>query len=72
IYPTGNRAVATGVATAWLRLGSTAGPALVAACVAFGGVSAVFWLFAGACAVALFVSRLMIETRQRSLEEIAS
>ncbi|HUR59948.1 MAG TPA: MFS transporter, partial [Opitutaceae bacterium] len=27
IYPTGNRAVATGVATAWLRLGSTAGPA---------------------------------------------
>jgi len=71
IYPTRMRAVGTGLATAWLRLGSSAGPALVASCVVFGGVSAVFWLFAIVCAIALVISRFMIETRQRTLEEIA-
>ena len=71
VYPTRMRAVGTGLATAWLRLGSSAGPALVASCVVFGGVSAVFWLFAIVCAIALVISRFMIETRQRTLEEIA-
>jgi putative MFS transporter len=71
IYPTRMRAVGTGLATAWLRLGSSAGPALVGSLVAFRGVTAVFWLFAGVCLIALLISRLMIETRQRTLEEIA-
>lgn len=71
IYPTRMRAVGTGLATAWLRLGSSAGPILVASCVAFGGVPAVFWLFAVVCALAWVISRFMIETRQRTLEDIA-
>jgi len=71
IYPTRMRAVGTGVATAWLRIGSSAGPLFVAALFAQGGLSRVFLVFAGVCLVAFVTSLLMIETRGRRLEDIA-
>ncbi|MBL9215343.1 MAG: MFS transporter [Opitutaceae bacterium] len=71
IYPTRMRASATGLATAWLRLGSSAGPVLVANLVGFGGLPSVFIAFGLICGVALGVSFFMIETRGRKLEEIA-
>lgn len=71
IYPTRMRAVGTGLATAWLRLGSSAGPVLVANLVVFGGLTSVFLAFGFICGVALIVSFFMIETRGRKLEEIA-
>lgn len=71
IYPTRMRAIGTGLATAWLRLGSSAGPLLVGSLVSFGGLPAAFWMFSGVCVVALVVSAFMIETRERKLEEIA-
>ncbi len=71
IYPTRMRASGTGLATAWLRLGSSAGPILVANLVVFGGLPSVFLAFGLICGVALIVSFFMIETRGRKLEEIA-
>ena len=71
IYPTRMRAVGTGLATAWLRIGSSAGPMLIANLVPLGGLRSVFWLFGGICAITFLVSRFMIETRGRNLEDIA-
>lgn len=71
IYPTRNRAIGTGMATACLRLGSSAGPAIIGSLVAIGHLSWVFLVFSGTCAVALAFALQMIETRGRSLEEIA-
>lgn len=71
IYPTRMRAAATGLATAWLRLGSSAGPVLVANLFDRGGLATVFLAFGGVCAIATFAAAAMIETRGRKLEEIA-
>jgi putative MFS transporter len=71
IYPTRMRAMGTGMATAWLRLGSSAGPAIVGTLVAGGKLSGVFLVFAGICGVALWFATKMVETRGRSLEEVA-
>jgi len=71
IYPTRLRAMALGLGTAWLRLGSSAGPSVVGVALQNGGVARVFLVFAGACAVGLFVATRMIETTGRPLEEIA-
>ncbi|HEY4073066.1 MAG TPA: MFS transporter [Herbaspirillum sp.] len=71
IYPTRIRATGTGLATSWLRLASAVGPALVGMMVRDEGIASVFLMLAGVCAVGALGSCLMIETRQRSLEEIA-
>jgi putative MFS transporter len=71
IYPTRMRATGTGLATSWLRLASAVGPALVGMMVRDEGIASVFLMLAGVCLVGALVSCLMIETRQRSLEEIA-
>jgi MFS transporter, putative metabolite:H+ symporter len=71
IYPTRVRAVGTGIGTAWLRLGSSTGPVLVGWLVGTGTLAPVFLVFAALCAVAFVFATRMIETRERSLEEIA-
>lgn len=72
IYPTRIRALGTGVATAWMRIASIVGPLLVGGLLAAFGVRAVFALFSGAAIVgAIVVWLFAIETRGRSLEDIA-
>ncbi|HVZ65656.1 MAG TPA: MFS transporter [Lacunisphaera sp.] len=71
IYPTRSRALGTGLATACLRLGSSAGPALIGALVAGGRLAWVFLVFAGICGACLLLATRMIETSGRALEEIA-
>jgi len=71
IYPTRMRAIGTGMATAWLRIASAVGPALVGVMVADGGINLVFWMFAGVSVAGALVAMYMIETRDRKLEEIA-
>jgi len=71
IYPTRMRAIGTGVATSWLRIGSAIGPALVGFMVGKGGVESVFLMFAAVAMVGLLASTRMIETRNLRLEEIA-
>lgn len=71
IYPTRVRAIGTGIATSWLRLASAVGPAIVGLLVHNQGIDSVFLMFAGVSVVGAVVGCLMIETRQRSLEEIA-
>jgi putative MFS transporter len=71
VYPTRMRAAGTGIATSWLRLASAVGPSLVGMLVHSGGVSAVFLMFAAISVVGAIAAAGMIETRGRSLEEIA-
>ncbi len=71
IYPTRMRAIGTGLATAWLRLGSSAGPILVASLVSAGGLAGTFLAFGLVCGAAFIISLFMIETGGRKLEEIA-
>ena len=71
IYPTRMRAMGTAVATAWLRLASAVGPPIVGVLVQAEGVRAVFLMFAGVSIIGAFASMRMVETRGRSLEEIA-
>ena len=46
LYPTRARALGVGTATAWLRFASMIGPTAVGFMIA-GGLSSVFWMFAG-------------------------
>jgi putative MFS transporter len=71
IYPTRMRAIGTGAATCWLRLASAAGPVLVGYLVAKQGTAAVFLMFAAAGLVGAVTSSLILETRNRRLEDIA-
>jgi len=71
IYPTRMRAIGTGVATSWLRIGSAIGPTLVGFMLGKGGVDSVFLMFAAVALVGLFAATRMIETRNLRLEEIA-
>ena len=71
VYPTRMRAIGTGFATAWLRLASAAGPALVGIVVAHRGIAPVFLLFAGTGVLGALAATRMIETRGRALEAIA-
>jgi len=71
IYPTRMRAVATGLATCWLRLASAAGPVLVGYLVAARGTGAVFLMFAAAGLIGAVAALFMLETRNRRLEELA-
>jgi len=71
IYPTRVRAISTGLATCWLRLASAAAPVLVGYLVAAEGTGAVFLMFATAGVIGALAATRMLETRNRSLEEIA-
>ncbi len=72
LYPTRIRAIGNGFGSAWLRLGSAAGPMIVGNLVVVGGISSVFTVFAGVAFIAALVCwRFMIETKGRVLEEIS-
>jgi putative MFS transporter len=71
VYPTRMRAIGTGLATAWLRVASAIGPAIVGAMVSAGGVGSVFWMFTAGAVAGAFSALGMIETRGRRLEQIA-
>lgn len=71
IYPTRMRAIGTGLATSWLRLASAAGPAIVGVVLGSRGIGMVFLMFALVCGVGAVAATRMVETRERSLEEIA-
>ena len=71
IYPTRMRAIGTGSATCWLRLASAAGPLLVGYLVAESGTGAVFLMFAAAGVIGALAATLVVETRNRRLEDIA-
>jgi len=70
IYPTRMRALGTGAATCWLRLASAAAPVLVGHLVE-SSTGAVFLMFAGAGVIGAAASALILETRNRRLEDIA-
>ena len=72
IYPTRLRALGTGLGSAWLRLGSSAGPLVVGSTMAYAGIQYVFALFAvilliGAAVTILFAT----ETKGQALEELS-
>jgi putative MFS transporter len=71
IYPTRIRAIGTGLATSWLRAASATAPALVGLVLAKDGINTVFLMFAGMTVVGLVAALGMIETTNRSLEEIS-
>lgn len=71
IYPTRMRAIGTGLATSWLRAASAAAPALVGVVLTGPGIATVFLMFAGVAVVGMCTAYRMIETTNRTLEEIA-
>ncbi|MGF6775410.1 MFS transporter [Paraburkholderia sp. GAS334] len=71
VYPTRMRATSTGLATSWLRLASAVGPSLAGLLLHKQGIGSVFLMFAGVSVVGALGALKMIETRERSLEEIA-
>ncbi|MGY6156199.1 MFS transporter [Paraburkholderia graminis] len=71
IYPTRIRAVATGMASSMLRVASAIGPIAVGFALNVYGVSAVFGLFGVVSAVGAILSFLVVETRNKTLEEIS-
>jgi putative MFS transporter len=72
IYPTRMRALGTGAASAWLRIGAIAGPSLVGWILVVSDLSSVFLMFAAVAVLGgLIMLGLAIETRGRALEELA-
>lgn len=72
LYPTRLRAVGTGFGSAWLRIGSSIGPAMVGFVVAGVGIRWVFIAFALIALVGgLTVLRFGIETKGVALEELS-
>ncbi|HXP82192.1 MAG TPA: MFS transporter [Verrucomicrobiae bacterium] len=71
IYPTRLRSLGTGAASAWLRVASAAGPAIVGFALAGYGVSGVFLLFGMISLAGAAISFGTVETRERALEEIS-
>jgi putative MFS transporter len=72
IYPTRLRAIGTGFGSAWLRLGSSAGPILVGGIMASLGINVVFGAFTCVLLVGGIVTALCaIETKGRELEELS-
>jgi MFS transporter, putative metabolite:H+ symporter len=71
IYPTRLRSLGTGAASAWLRVASAAGPAVVGLALAGYGVRGVFLLFGLISLAGALISAGTVETRERALEEIS-
>jgi MFS transporter, putative metabolite:H+ symporter len=71
IYPTRLRSLGTGAASAWLRVASAAGPAVVGFALAGYGVRGVFLLFGIISLTGAAISIGTVETRERTLEEIS-
>jgi putative MFS transporter len=72
LYPTRLRALGTGLGSAWLRLGSSAGPIVVGWLMASAGIQYVFWTFAGLLLLgALITAFFAVETKGRVLEELS-
>jgi putative MFS transporter len=72
LYPTRLRAIGTGLGSAWLRLGSSAGPIVVGLIIAGLGIQYVFAVFAFVLLVGASVTALSaVETGGRSLEELS-
>jgi MFS transporter, putative metabolite:H+ symporter len=71
IYPTRLRTLGAGAASAWLRVASAAGPAIVGFVLAGHGVGGVFLLFGIISLAGGAISLGTVETRQRPLEEIS-
>jgi putative MFS transporter len=71
LYPTRARAIGVSTATAWLRLASMIGPAVVGAMMS-GGLPNVFLAFGVVAAIAALITALFaVETKGRVLEEIS-
>jgi len=72
IYPTRLRALGTGTGSAWLRLGSSAGPIVVGTVMASLGIRWVFATFALILILGALITLLFaIETKGRALEELS-
>jgi putative MFS transporter len=72
LYPTRIRAIGCGVGSAWLRLGSSISPLIVAWIVSAGSISPVFLFFAAMAACGAIVSQLFaIETKGQVLETLS-
>lgn len=72
IYPTRLRALGTGLGSAWLRLGSFAGPLVVGWTMAHFGIEYVFAIFAVSLLVGAAITAFCaIETKGRTLEELS-
>jgi putative MFS transporter len=71
IYPTRLRSLGTGAASAWLRVASAAGPAIVGFALTGYGVGGVFLLFGIVSLTGAAISFRTVETRERALEEIS-
>ncbi|WP_290686820.1 MULTISPECIES: MFS transporter [unclassified Haematobacter] len=72
LYPTRLRALGTGLGSAWLRLGSFAGPLVVGWTMAHFGIQYVFAIFAAVLVVGALITALFgIETKGRVLEELS-
>jgi len=72
IYPTRMRAISTGLATSWLRLASAVAPTAVGLMTGSTGIASVFLMFAAVSVVGASAATLMIETRNRRLEDISA
>ncbi|MGK9053032.1 MFS transporter [Neorhizobium petrolearium] len=72
IYPTRLRAIGTGTGSAWLRLGSSAGPIVTGFLLSSMGIQYVFAVFAAILLVgALITAVFAVETKGRTLEELS-
>ena len=72
IYPTRLRALGTGLGSAWLRLGSSAGPLITGWLMAYAGIQYVFAVFAAVLLVGAVVTLLYAtETKDKVLEELS-
>ena len=71
IYPTRLRTLGTGAASAWLRVASALGPAIVGFTIGVYGTAGVFLLFGVISLSGAAVTMGATETRERALEEIS-
>lgn len=72
IYPTRLRAIGTGTGSAWLRLGSSAGPIVTGFLLSSMGIQYVFAVFAAVLLCgALITAVFAVETKGRTLEELS-
>jgi MFS transporter, putative metabolite:H+ symporter len=73
IYPTRMRALGAGTAIAWLRVASIVMPLIVSALLTKASIGAVFLFIAAAATIGgITVALAVIETKGRTLEEIAT